>query len=71
MFENIFDNCFVIIGNGEFNHTGIKCRGGQNDANPDFHESKLKRKNSKLNGNPNNIILFITALSTLKNLTNI
>ena len=30
VFENIFDNFFVIIGNGEFNHTGIKCRGGQN-----------------------------------------
>ena len=30
VFENIFDNFFVIIGNGEFNHTEIKCRGGQN-----------------------------------------
>ena len=30
VFENIFDNFFVIIVNGEFNHTGIKCRGGQN-----------------------------------------
>ena len=30
VFENIFDNCFVIIGNGEFNHTWIKFRGGQN-----------------------------------------
>ena len=25
VFENIFYNFFVIIGNGEFNHTGIKC----------------------------------------------
>ena len=30
VFENIFDNFFVIIGKGEFNHTGIKCRGGEN-----------------------------------------
>ena len=30
VFKYIFDNFFVIIGNGEFNHTGIKCRGGQN-----------------------------------------
>ena len=30
VFENIFDNFCVIIGNGEFNHTGVKCRGGQN-----------------------------------------
>ena len=47
VFENIFDNCFVIIGNGEFNHTGIKCRGGQNDANPDFQETKTEEKKSK------------------------
>ena len=32
---------------------------------------KLKRKNPKLNGNPKNIIISITALSTLKNLNNI
>ena len=25
VFKNILDNFFVIIGNGEFNHTGIKC----------------------------------------------
>ena len=25
VFENIFDNFCVIIGNGEFNHTGVKC----------------------------------------------
>ena len=30
VFEKIFDIFFVIIGNGELNHTGIKCRGGQN-----------------------------------------
>ena len=30
VFKNMFDNFFVIIGNGEINHTGIKCRGGQN-----------------------------------------
>ena len=47
VFANIFDNFFVIIGNGEFNHTGIKCRGGQNDANPDFQESKTEQKKSK------------------------
>ena len=47
VFENVFDNCFVIIGNEEFNHTGIKCRGGQNDANPNFQESKTEEKKSK------------------------
>ena len=36
-----------------------------------FKNPKLKRKNAKLNGNPKNIIISITALSTLKNLNNI
>ena len=36
-----------------------------------FKNPKLKRKNPKLNGNPKNIIISITALSTLKNLNNI
>ena len=36
-----------------------------------FKDPKLERKNPKLNGNPQNIIIAITALSTLKNLNNI
>ena len=36
----------------------------KNDANHDFQQSKAEEKNPKLNGNPKNIIISITALST-------